>query len=222
VVAPLPDMPLLVDDPVDEPLIPLLLPVPDMPLVPLVPLVLPVPDMPLLLPVPELPVDELDEGSVVDMPELELPVVPVPLVPVAPLVPLVPLVPVAPVAPVAPVPVLFDDVLGRASRPDEPVAALPVVPGPLLPPVGLPDVVVLGVPPVLDCACAVPKAATRAAAAAAMVRLCGSFFMRISCCRLKVRLLWFARCSAPRSECRCAIGLGTTKAAIGIPWAAGG
>jgi hypothetical protein len=194
VVAPLPDdMPLLVDEPVDEPLIPLLLPVPDMPLVPLVPLVLPVPDMPLLLPVPELPVDELDDGSVVDMPELELPVVPVPLVPVAPLVPLVPLVPVAPV------PVLFDDVLGRASRPDEPVAALPVVPGPLLPPVGLPGVVVLGVLPVLlDCACAAPKAATRAAAAAAMVRLCGSFFMRISCCRLKVRLLWFARCSAPR------------------------
>jgi hypothetical protein len=48
-----------------------------------------------------------------------------------------------------------------------------------------------------DCACT-PMAASKAAAAAAMVKLFGSLLMRISCCRVKVRLLWVARYSALR------------------------
>ena len=127
---------------------------------------------------------------------------------------------VALVVPVLPVPVVVDvvpvpEVLVDWSVAVEPVpkfellvvAGVPVpevVPCvPLVPCVAVFGPVPVALVPVLPEAseplvCALtPTAATRAATAAAMVKLFGSLLIGFSCCRVKVRLLWFAACSAP-------------------------
>ena len=61
-------------------------------------------------------------------------------------------------------------------------------------------------------------AAARDATAAAMVKLFGSFFMNISCCRVKRGLLWVARYSAPRWIAGAPKALAGDYRASCVPW----